>query len=241
MTGTLFLGGGGDAADEERHWRAMLPGRRRVLYWPFALTIEMTRGAEEWLTRSLRALRLDVELQTWTDLEGHLPDEMAHANLLFVGGGNAFQLFHHVRRHGFEQSVRDFVAGGGDYYGGQSVRDFVAGGGDYYGGSAGAILACADIGFAACLDENEVGLTDLTGLGLTREFAVLPHYDDGQLVAAREWSSDHGVALLGIPERSGLVTRDGCVEVTGPAAVMEFNGGVVTVRYPGDRWNVSPS
>lgn len=225
MTGTLFLGGGGDAADEERLWRAMLPGRRRVLYWPFALTIEMTRGAEEWLTRSLRALRLDVELQTWTDLEGHLPDEMAHADLLFVGGGNAFQLLHHVRRHGSEQSVRDFVAGGGDYY----------------GGSAGAILACADIGFAACLDENEVGLTDLTGLGLTREFAVLPHYDDGQLVAAREWSSDHGVALLGIPERSGLVTRDGCVEVTGPAAVMEFNGGVVTVRYPGDRWNVSPS
>lgn len=75
-----------------------------------------------------------------------------------------------------------------------------------------------------------MGLTDLTGLGLTREFAVLPHYDDGQLVAAREWGSDHGVALLGIPERSGLVTRDGCVEVTDPAAVMEFNGGVVTVQ-----------
>lgn len=79
--------------------------------WRFALTIEMTRGAEEWLTRSLRVLRLDTELQTWTDLEGHLPDEMAHADLLFVGGGNAFQLLHHVRRHGFEQSVRDFVAG----------------------------------------------------------------------------------------------------------------------------------
>jgi dipeptidase E len=223
MTGTLFLGGGGDAADEELLWRAMLPGRRRVLYWPFALSVEMTRGAEEWLTRSLLDLGLDTDLQTWTDLAGHHPEEMANAELLFVGGGNAFQLLHHVRRHGFEQAVQALVAGGGDYY----------------GGSAGAILACADIAVAACLDGNEVGLSDLTGLGLTPGFVVLPHYDDDQLVGAREWSSANEVALLGIPERSGVVTRDGWVEVTGPAGVTEFNGGVVTVRYPGERWNVS--
>jgi dipeptidase E len=225
MTGTIFLGGGGDAADEEHLWRAMLAGKRGVLYWPFALPMEMTRGAEEWLTKSLLDLGLDVELQTWADLEGHHPEEMAHADLLFVGGGNAFQLLHHVRRHGFEEAVGHFVAEGGDYY----------------GGSAGAVLACADIEVAACLDENEVGLTDLTGLGLTRGFVVLPHYDDGQFVTARDWSSANEVTLLGIPERSGVATRDGWAEVTGLAAVTEFNGGVATVRYPGDRWSVSPS
>jgi len=37
VRGTIYLGGGGSAADEAALWRAMLAGRSRIIYWPFAL------------------------------------------------------------------------------------------------------------------------------------------------------------------------------------------------------------
>jgi hypothetical protein len=49
VTGTIHLGGGGDPSDEESLWRAMLQGKRRVLYWPFALPPARIREAEAWL------------------------------------------------------------------------------------------------------------------------------------------------------------------------------------------------
>lgn len=223
VTGSIYLGGGGDATAEEALWRAMLPTKRRVLYWPFALSDDMLHGAEEWLSTSLAGLGLDVELETWFDLRGHHPEELAHADLLFVGGGNTFKLLQCLRDAGFAEAITRFVGHGGDYY----------------GGSAGAVLACADISVAVGVDENEAGLTDLTGLGLTSGFAVLPHYEDHQRPVARRWSTDHAQVLLGIPERSGLVCRDGFVQVEGHAAVVQFNGDAVTVHQPGDRWNAS--
>ena len=136
------------------------------------------------------------------------------------GGGDTFRLLDHVRGAGFEQAVRELVARGGDYH----------------GGSAGAILARSDIGAAAGLDENEVGLT---GLDLVPGLEVLPHYDDTQAVAAREWSCRQARTLVGVPERSGLVVRDGDAEVVGHESVAVFDGGGVTVRRPGERWRTS--
>ena len=139
------------------------------------------------------------------------------------GGGDTFRLLDHVRGAGFEQAVRELVARGGDYC----------------GGSAGAILACSDIGVAAGLDENEGGLTDLTGLDLAPGLEVLPHYDDTQAVAAREWSSLQARTLVGGPERSGLAVRDGDTEVVGHESVAVFDSGGVTVRRAGERWRTS--
>ena len=220
VTGTIHLGGGGDATDEEPLWRVMLQGKRRVLYWPFALPPARRPDAGAWLAGAFARLGADVDLETWSDLSRHHPDEMAEADLLFVGGGNTFRLLDRVRRAGFEQPVRDFVARGGDYY----------------GGSAGAILACADIGVGVGIDENEVGLT---GLDLVRDLVVLPHYDPTQAAAAREWSNRRARALVGVPERSGLAVRDGDAEVIGHEPVAVFDGADVTVRRPGERWRTA--
>ena len=192
MSGTIHLGGGGATSDEEPLWRAMLQGKRRVLYWPFALPPARIRDAEAWLTGAFAGLGAEVVLETWSDLSRRHPDEMAGADLLFVGGG-----------------------------------------------SAGAILACSDIGVAVGLDENEVGLTDLNGLALVRDVAVLPHYDDTQAVAARDWSCRQARPLVGVPERSGLAVRDRDAVVVGHASVAVFDGGDVTVRRPGERWRTS--
>lgn len=101
----------------------------------------MVSGAERWLTRSLRDLVMDVQVEAGTDLGRHDPKEIAGADLILVGGGNTFQLLDHLRRHGHEQVVRDFVAEGGDFY----------------GGSAGAIRACSNIRIAGEYDTNDAG------------------------------------------------------------------------------------
>ena len=98
MTGTIHLGGGGDANDEEPLWRVMLQGKRRVMYWPFALPPARRRDAGAWLAGAFAGLGADVDLETWSDLSRHRPDEMADADLLFVGGGNTFRLVDRVRR-----------------------------------------------------------------------------------------------------------------------------------------------
>jgi 8-oxo-dGTP pyrophosphatase MutT (NUDIX family)/peptidase E len=223
VAGTVYLGGGGSTADEAVLWRAMLAGKSRIIHWPFALPPERTHTAGEWLTGALRDLDVHVDVETWTELSGHAPDQLASADLLFVGGGNTFRLLGHVREHGFVGAVRDFVAGGGDFY----------------GGSAGALLACTDVEMALRLDENVLGLTDFSALGLVGSFDVLPHFTPTQLGDAMEWGSQRGRVVLGIPERSGVAVRDGMVEVLGHEPVWELAGGDAIPRVPGERWGGS--
>lgn len=220
VTGTIYLGGGGSAADEAPLWSAMLAGKSRIIYWPFALAPERAPGAVEWITGALRGLQAHVDVETWTDLSLHSPGQLTSADLLFVGGGNTFQLLGHVREHGFIDAVRDFVAAGGDYY----------------GGSAGALLALTDIEMALRLDENERGLADFSALGLVRSFDVLPHFTSAQLADAQKWGSQRGRVVLGIPERAGLALRDGTAEVLGHEPIWELVGGDAIARSPGERW-----
>ncbi len=225
VRGTIYLGGGGSAADEAALWRAMLAGRPRIIYWPFALGPERNDAAEKWLAGELRDLDVHVDVEIWTDLSGHAPNELASADLLLVAGGNTFRLLGHVRDHGFVGAVRDFVAAGGDYY----------------GGSAGALLACTDVEMALRLDENELGLTDSSALGLVSSFDVLPHFTSTQLDDANRWDGQRGPVVLGIPERSGVAVRDGMAEVLGHEPVWELAGGGATVRLPRERWACSAS
>lgn len=220
VAGTIYLGGGGSADDEARVWQAMLEGKRHIVHWPFASPPAQRRATGDWLVRALRDLGLDVDTDTWTDLAGRTADDLHGADLLFVSGGNTFDLLAHVREHGFEQAARDFVAGGGDYY----------------GGSAGALLAGADITIATPYDPNDVGLTDLTALGLVPGVEVLPHYTPEHADEGRDRADASGNVVLGIPERSGVAVRDGLAQVIGFEPVAVFGPGGDAVREPGETW-----
>lgn len=220
VTGSIYLGGGGSAVDEAALWRVMFAGRSSVVYWPFALAPEDRRAAGRWLTRALSDMGVQVDVDIWTDLSGRTPEQLQSTELLFVGGGNAFRLLHLVRGHGFIGAVRDFVAGGGDYY----------------GGSAGALLACADVELALRLDENEGSSTDFSALGLVRHFDVLPHFLPEHVGDAQEWAAQRGRPVLGIPERSGVALRDGKIEVLGHEDVWLVAEGTAVRRGPGDSW-----
>lgn len=199
MSGTIYLGGGGSAEDEQALWREMLPSARRILHWPFALSAEAHPAARDWVADSVRRFGFTVELESWTTLKGHAPDELDDFDLLLVGGGNTFNLLHHVRENGFIEPARRFVSNGGAYY----------------GGSAGAILACDDIAIAEGYDPNDIGLTDLRALGLVPGIAILPHYEPAQESMARKWATDKGIRLIGLPETSGLIVSDGSLQAVG--------------------------
>lgn len=218
MLGTIYLGGGGSPDDELPVWTDMLQGAPRILYWPFALSGDMLKGADAWLRGNLTGKWPSVHLSTWTTLNGHSPEELAHFDMLFVGGGNTFDLLEHVMCHGFADPVRRFVANGGIFY----------------GGSAGAILASDNIGIAGAHDENENGLTELDGLGLISGATVLPHYGPDEEATGHLWSQQHGVTVLCIPERSGIRIFGGQARVLGREPIHVISAAGTTVVRPGD-------
>ena len=82
-------------------------------------------------------------------------------NVLYVCGGNTFKLLKFARAAKFDEAIVELQKRGGVYI----------------GVSAGSILLTQSIRIAGEVlgDENEVGLTDLTGLNLYPR-QVLPHY-----------------------------------------------------------------
>lgn len=147
------------------------------------------------------------------------PHELTTFDLLHVGGGNTFLLLDHIQRHTFVDAVREFVDLGGTYY----------------GGSAGAIIACQDIEIAAPHDPNNVGLTDLNGLGLVPAYSILPHYDN-VVDPALSWAREHQRPLLAVPERGGIRYCDETFTAIGPDPSTEINEIGSTPRPAGMSW-----
>lgn len=217
---TVFLGGGGTAQQEAALWAPMLARRPRVLYWPFALGDDMLPGAETWLRGSLAEFQPGLDVTTWLTLDGRGPAELEDFDLVFIGGGNTYDLLAHLRTHGALAWVHMHLAGGGDLY----------------GGSAGAILAGATVGVAAWHDENATDLTtpdELAGLGLLPGRALLPHFAAGDAPRAQEWAERLGLEVLGVPEASGLVVEGDDVVVAGPGPVWRCTPTGATALPPG--------
>lgn len=223
MTGTIYLGCG-SADDEAELWNLMLHRPvTRIVYWPFALPEAILAGADQWLRANLNRLDVAYELNTWTSLDGHSPLELEDVDLLFVGGGNPFQLLHQVRREGFIDPVRAFVHAGGDYY----------------GGSAGAVLACSDINIANGHDPNTIGLVDLTALGLISDAAVLPHFTAEQVDDSKRWVAASGRTLIGLPENAGLRTNQSRFEVVGTGSVHVIALTSTHLALPGSTFEIA--
>jgi len=203
VVGAVYLGGGGSPDAEAAVWTSMLQADPRIVYWPFALPVDMLSSADDWLRSQLTARVGHPVLETWMSLVGHQAAELASFDLLFVGGGNTFRLLQHIREHGFMQAVKSFVDHGGTYY----------------GGSAGAVLATDTIRIADGHDANDVDLADLGALGLVHGVDLLPHYTDDQHAATRQWAARHQAAVLGVPNASGLLVSNGRIRVLGPHPV----------------------
>lgn len=83
-------------------------------------------------------------------------------DVIYVCGGNTFVYLDRIRKTGLAKFIIDAV---------ESNRSI------YVGVSAGSIVAGPDIAIAGDEDSNDIGLADLTGLGLTNH-VIYPHYTE---------------------------------------------------------------
>lgn len=91
--------------------------------------------------------------------------KIKNSDAIILTGGNTFKFLHHLKESGLDRTLIEFANSG------KIVVGF----------SAGAIILSPTIEIAELptLDDNLVGITDLTGLGLI-DFDVYPHYEESE-------------------------------------------------------------
>jgi dipeptidase E len=115
-------------------------------------------------------------------------EKLKSANILMITGGNTFKLLNHLKKSGLDKAIIEFWK-----------KDGVV----LAGFSAGAIVLSPSIETArtGCGDVDELGLTDLSGLGIV-DFEIWPHYesDQAQEVADYKSKSLRDLKLIGNEE-----------------------------------------
>jgi dipeptidase E len=91
-------------------------------------------------------------------------DRLLSSNILVISGGNTFTLLDNLRKSGLDKALVEFA----------KKDNFVLS-----GFSAGALVLTPTIKMCNLpnFDDNLVGLTDVTGLGIV-DFEVFPHYNE---------------------------------------------------------------
>ena len=141
---------------------------KTVTYIPTAGIAEETEGMiEDETSLGLTVEALDVSTASYESIVSTLTKN----DIIFVGGGNTFYLLQELRRSGADKILIQEVNKGKLYI----------------GESAGAIIACPDIGYCVGMDSPEKApeLTDYTGLGLV-DFYIVPHIGNEEMGEAAE-------------------------------------------------------
>jgi len=111
------------------------------------------------------------------------PDEFRNLNIdvIYISGGNTFGTLDKIRKAGFDKDIINYVKSGVVYI----------------GGSAGAHIASKDIKHVEKYDENTVGITDYSGLGLFDGILICHYTDERKADFARlSASSEYKVFAL---------------------------------------------
>lgn len=140
---------------------------KTVTYIPTAGIVEEIDGMIENETNTLQSLGLKVDVLNVSSASYEsIVSALTKNDIIFVGGGNTFYLLQELRRSGADKIVAQEVNKGKLYI----------------GESAGAVIACPDIGYCSGMDSPEKApdLTDYTGLGLV-DFYIVPHIGNEEM------------------------------------------------------------
>ncbi|WP_299495248.1 Type 1 glutamine amidotransferase-like domain-containing protein [uncultured Shewanella sp.] len=140
-----------------------------------------------------------VELSTYIELEAEFDDgafqHLLTLDVIHLSGGNTYRfLFALHQRHLLP-----------------ALSDYVQSGGVLIGVSAGAMIMTPSIVTASlCGDVNSVGLTDLSGLGLT-SFTFVPHgcHSDEEVDSVRQFVKEESVRCYLCRDEDSLVLLKG--------------------------------
>lgn len=115
------------------------------------------------------------------------------ADVIYIQGGNTFELLAMMK-------IRDVLP---------ALRYFVDRGGTLMGSSAGGIVMCPDISIAGFADQNYLNLKDLKALNLVN-FYVKPHWDmwapKGELFD--KFANEKQAPVIGLREWQGIIVYE---------------------------------
>ncbi|KAB8139916.1 dipeptidase PepE [Chloroflexia bacterium SDU3-3] len=197
---------------------AFLQGRATIHFAPFALRDHEGYTASIRAALAPRGIRV-VGLHAVADPLA----ELAHAEVLFVGGGNSFRLLKQLYALGLLDVVRRRVASG-------ELR--------YMGASAGSNMACPSL--RTTNDMPIVQPPSFEAFGLI-PFQINPHYIDadpssthmGETRAQRiaEFLEENAVPVLGLREGAWLRRQDDRLTLHGPTGAVLFERGAEPQPY----------
>lgn len=164
----------------------------RMLIVPLACMFEQETGQKEKNGAAmLHFKRENIDVFDRKDPELYLGRKYDY---IAVPGGNTFQLLYYVKQYRLDSFIRQQAAEGAVYL----------------GFSAGAYLACRDIAYVRCFDDNNhITDGDFTALGLTDKY-VLCHFDDRGVQEIKMCRSFIGDAPELITIRNDQIVVVGC-------------------------------
>lgn len=164
------------------------PRRSRVLFFPTAARTPQERA---YVRASLQELR-DVGCCDIREREmdhRFTAREFDGFDAVYVCGGNTYHLLRKMRECGFKTALDPFLKRGGLYV----------------GVSAGSVVAGPTI--ATARDDNDAGLSDVSGLGLV-PFAVMPHFTPEREIEARALRAVLPCPVVTLTDKQAMVVRD---------------------------------
>jgi dipeptidase E len=204
----IFLGGGGDekqAREIDDLYGQTVGQGAKILYIPVAWTNPNEfDSCLVWFRKAYA--RFEFQIEMLTDLNGVQIDYLEQFDSVYIGGGNTFLLLKTLNETGFTDLLKKFIDSGKVVY----------------GGSAGAIILGKDIKTAFvgnCSDDNDVQLTDFSGLDLVNGHAVHCHYG-GELEVVKKFANENSVSILAIPENGGVFVDGDAFKIIGKVDIV---------------------
>lgn len=137
--------------------------------------------------------KMDYQNIDFFDVEFQNPEELKKYDVLYICGGNTFYLLKHLKESGADKIISDIVK--------QGII--------YVGVSAGSIVIGPNINIANEVepDPNDVGLSDLTGLGVI-DLIVCPHFTEQSEDEVEKFEKKYGVSVERLTDEQAIAFKD---------------------------------
>jgi len=192
----ILLSGGGESKDVialDNFFVSKIILQKPILYIPVALEGDPTyTGCYSWFKETYSNYGIE-NFEMCSNLG--LVSNLDRFSAIFIGGGNTFKLLKEIKENRFDEQLMDYLNGGG----------FV------YGGSAGAIIFGKTIKSAKYADDNNVGLSDLSGFNLVGGNDIFCHYS----IKDNEFIANYDNDLYILYEESGIYINCNKIECIG--------------------------
>jgi len=169
-------------------------GQIRVIFIPTASRTEEEMNYVEAARQEL--VDLGINNIIILNLDHSLVDyEIKGVDAVYVCGGNTFYLLQKIRESGFDRLLRRFD-------------------GVYVGVSAGSVVVGPNIEVSAPWDENDVHLSDTTGMGMVN-FAVVPHYQRKEQPIVADLKERADYEIMELTDNQAVLIENGDRKIIG--------------------------